>query len=201
MICEFKSNEGYANSYVICRFHECIIINPAHSYEEIIEYVGPRTLIGLFATEISKSTIDQVHYYNVPLYLSKDQEDELKNDLINGYKIRSEVSFTLDKLNVINYEDGRNIKIGGLALKFHVITGAIGAVTVFEFQDNLFVGSIFNNQKLIKKARYKSSIYDLKKSILKIINLPEGFNLYHSFREKNKLSTEKLTNIGIERWL
>ena len=185
MIAEFKSNEGYANSYVICRFHECIIINPSHSYESIISYVGARNIIGLFVTEVSKHTIDQIGYYQVPLYLTKQHYEAIKSEnIIDGYRYSKEYPFYLEKINVQKIEEEKIFLIGDLELKIHMINGLIKPVTVFELEDNLFVGNLFDDKKIAKKATYKGAIYDLKRSITKFVGFSDYYTLYHSYRAK-----------------
>ncbi len=200
MVAEFKSS-NYANSYVICRFHECVIINPSHSYEEISDYIGSRSIVGLFATEISKENIDQIAYYSAPLHLSTEQIEAINSDFILGYDYKKNYPFNLNKIKIIEYFNEQQFKIGGNNFQVLIIDGVQTPTTIFIYKDNLFVGNLFNNNKLAKKANYKSSIYDLKKSIVKLINLPDDYKLYHSYRESNKFSQEKNNNPDLNRWL
>lgn len=200
MIAEFTSSSGYFNTYVICRFHECVIINPSHSYEEIAGYIGPRTIIGLFATEITKYNIDQIGYYKAPLYLSNEQEEELRSDYIKGYETRK-YPFDLTRLKILNYSNEEKIKLGENYIEILIVKGIHTPTSVFRYKENLFVGSLFHGNKLAKKANYKSSIYDLKRSIQTIIGLSSDILLYHNTRKPNKLGNEKNTNQDIERWL
>lgn len=200
MIAEFTSIDGFFNTYVICRFHECVIINPSHSYEVITKYIGPRTIIGLFATEITKYNIDQIGYYKAPLYLSNEQEEELRSDYIKGYETRK-YPFDLTRLKILNYSNEEKIKIGENYIEILIVNGIHTPTSVFRYKENLFVGSLFHRNKLAKKANYKSSIYDLKRSIQTIIGLSSDILLYHNTRKPNKLGNEKNTNQDIERWL
>lgn len=202
MITEFKSNGKYANSFVICRFHECVIVNPSHSYEEIASFVGAKKIVGLLVTEVLKQTIDQIGYYNAPLYLSKWQEEAITRGFIPGYDDHEKAfPFDLRKIDIITYNHMEKIKLGESYLETIIIDGLSNPTTVFRFNKSLFVGGLFTNNKLAKKANYKSSIYDLKKSIQTVIYLEGDFTLYHSAREPNKLANEKITNPDLKRWV
>lgn len=201
MITEFKSTSKYANSYVICRFHECVIVNPSHSYEEIASFIGARKIVGLLATEVLKQTIDQIGYYHAPLYLSKEQEKAITSGFIPGYDYHEKAfPFDLKKIEIITYNHMDKIKLGESYIEAIIIDGLNNPTTVFRFNKSLFVGGLFANYKLAKKASYKSSIYDLKRSIQTVICLEGDFTLYHSVREPNKLANEKITNPDLKRW-
>lgn len=201
MIEVFKGESGFANTYVISRFHECIIINPSHSYEQIIEFIGPKKLIAIFITETSKATIDQLSYYNVPIYLSERQYYNLEDNTVLGYSYKEKIPFNYQNLKYQIIEDGYTFKIADLILKTHIIFGAREAINVFEIADNLFVGSLFDNQKITKKAPYKSSIYDLKRSIQELLKLPKNYKLHHNFKSSNIFSNEILINEHLQRWI
>lgn len=200
MIQEFKSVDGFANCYVISRFHECVIINPAHSYEEVIKYIDSKVIKGIFVTEVTKQTIDQIGYYQSPIYLSVEQKNSL-DDSIPGYNSLREIPFKKDQLKILIYDNLFELEIADNKLVTHVIEGVDTPTTVIQFANNLIVGNLFINGKICKKASYKSSIYDLKKSILELMNLRGNYNLHHSFRVKNTFSNEKLNNTFINRWL
>lgn len=200
MIQTFVSKEGFSNCYVICRFHECVIINPSHSYEQITSFIGQKTITALFLTEPSKITIDQIGYYQAPIYLTKRQHEEMINSNINGYDYLNKPSFNISNLK-FNIIDNKYIfELADLNIKVYDIQGSKEALAVFELDNNLFVGNLFRNNRIAKKAKYKGSIYDLKKSIQEILHSVNNPLIYDILNKPRLLNSEIKQNDELRNW-
>ena len=55
---QFKENDTFAHSYLICRFDQCMLIDPSHDIEEIHKALDHRTLSGILLTHAHH---DHVH--------------------------------------------------------------------------------------------------------------------------------------------
>lgn len=200
MIEVFKSNQDFANVYLICRFDECILINPSHSYEKIISLVGSRTIKYILLTEVSKKTADQIGYYQSLIYLTKDQIESIKDNNITGYNNVNKAPFNLNNLKIAELTKDTKLTLSDYKLKQYLIKGTKEFIAVFEFIDLLFCGSLFDDNKLAKKASYKGAIYDLRNSIKEILNRDNNPKIYHNYNKPSLLSTEILNNQTLKNW-
>ncbi len=200
MIQTFKSSAGFSNTYVICRFSECIIINPSHSYEEIIEYIGNKKIVGIFITEPSNITLDQIGYYETNIYLSPRQFESINNNSIEGYDYKNKPPFNIERLNIIKLNLEEEFMFADLKIKSYEIIGAKKVLACHLISNNLFTGSLFLNNKIIKKDKYKSAIYDLRRSVQRMVEDLKNPMIYNLIDKPRLLSTEILLNEDLQNW-
>lgn len=200
MIQTFKSSTGFSNTYVICRFSECIIINPSHSYEEIISYIDNKKIVGIFITEPSNITLDQIGYYNSKIYVTPSQFESFNNNQIEGYDYKNKPPFNIEnlKLTLLNLEE--EFMFADIKIKSYEINGARKVLACHLISNNLFTGSLFLNDKIIKKDKYKSAIYDLRRSVQNMISDLKNPIIYPLIGKERLLSTEVLLNEDLQKW-
>lgn len=201
MVETFKSIDGYANVYVVCRFDECVIINPSHSFHEITNYIGGRTIKGIFITETTRITIDQIGYYDATIYMTQSQYNSLKSNSILGYNniIKEPFDYLLLKHFII--DDDFKCSLADYQLKPHLIKGSRLDILAIQITNHLFIGGLIKNNNLAQKARYKGAIYDYKKSLKELMGLDKNLMIYSNFDKPKTLVDTISNNHLIKKWL
>lgn len=200
-ILKYSLGQMQANCYfLVDNDNNCLIIDPADEANFILEELQRRKLklVGMLAThghfdhlmavgEIQKT-------FNIPFYISKkdlflvNRLDETAKYFLNY----SPIIFPI--LKIKNLDNKNLLKIKNFKLKIIFVPGHTPGSVCFYFENEKI---IFTGDTLFKGniGRYDFSYSDkkeLKKSLKKILSLPEDVTVYPGHGEKTIIKNEKI---------
>lgn len=198
----YASVGKFSNQYLVCRFNECVLINPSHDYENVYEELGLRTLKAILITNLERSTIYELDYYNAPVFLLKKDYENLTKKIVRGYTSLKPLNFDPININLNIIEDGFKLMLANEPVIAHEVFGAKRPLVVYQIGDMLFGGNLFSKEgKLISKNQTKRAIYKLKEAILNFKSLDPNTDVYLNYGTKTKLQTLYNNSEQIKKWI
>lgn len=107
-----KSGMLQTNTYIVSIDNNCVIIDPAFAYQEIVDYIGGKDfkVLAILLTHGHFDHIDctdqLVRIYGCKVYLGKDDVELVLNSQLNGSKkyLRKDITIKKESLNVFDKE-------------------------------------------------------------------------------------------------
>ena len=199
MIKTLFGNDEFANSYVLCRFDTCVLIDPSHDLAEIMDVIGPKKIEGILITHAHSDHVDLIHQFDVPIYIHKDDASLLFEDQYNGYAPNKH-PYSRKNLKLILLEDGQNIKFADQFIKVIHTPGHTKGSVSFLYQDHLFTGDTLFKESVGRHDLYSGSLPQLKQSILKLMTLHNDIKIYPGHDELTNMRYEKKNNPFYVKW-
>ncbi|MDY0075078.1 MAG: MBL fold metallo-hydrolase [Acholeplasmataceae bacterium] len=197
---QFKGNEDLAHGYLICRFDTCLLIDPAHSYDDIILALGGRSLSGIVLTHAHNDHIDLIGHFDAPIYIHQDDAHLLFEDHLNGYAPKTH-PYKRKLLDLKLVSDGEHIKLADHHLEIiHTPGHTKGSICIL-YENKLFTGDTLFKESVGRHDLYSGNLFDLKRSILKILSLPSQTKIYPGHDEGTTVRNEQKNNPFYIKWL
>jgi hydroxyacylglutathione hydrolase len=199
-ILTFALGQLQANCYFLIKGKDCLVIDPADSADFILEEVQRRNLnlVGMIATHghfdhVMAVGEIQLSFPSLPLHIHKKDTfliDRLEKTA--AYFLGYEPVIIKPKL--LNYLSEGDMTIGAFSFSILYLPGHTPGCVGFYFPEE---NTIFSGDTLFKGAigRYDFSYSDatlLKKSLKKLITLPESTIIYSGHGEVTTVADEKL---------
>lgn len=199
MIKMIKGNETHANSYVICRFDQCVIIDPSYHLPEILDAIGERKTIGVLLTHAHDDHMDLIESFDCPIYIHKDDAYLMFEDRYNGYHDRKR-PYHKKNLELILIEDEDKIKLADQFILCIHTPGHTKGSTSYLYQSHIFTGDTLFKESVGRHDLYSGSLPKLKQSVLKIMALNNQVRIYPGHDDKTDIRYEKKHNPFYIKW-
>jgi glyoxylase-like metal-dependent hydrolase (beta-lactamase superfamily II) len=199
MIKTIFGNEQYANQYIICRFDQCILIDPSHDLAQLTEIINQRKIMGVLITHAHQDHIDLIGDFECPIYIHEEDAHLLFEDRYNGYD-QYKRPFSRKSLNLKLLTDKNRIQLAdGYVEVIHTPGHTKGSVC-YLYQNHLFTGDTLFKDAVGRHDLYSGSLKALKQSVLKIMSLSNQMKIYPGHDELTTMREEKKNNPFYLKW-
>lgn len=200
MIYQYKGNDELSHTYMVCRFNTCIVIDPSHSYDEIQRDLKEREIILVLLTHAHSDHVHQIEDYKVPIYIHEDDAYLLFDDKHNGYA-NSKRPYLRKNIDLRLIKNHDKIQMADQFIEVIHTPGHTKGSCSFLVNNALFTGDTLFHNDVGRHDLMSGSIYDLKKSILKIIDeLNPNTKVYPGHDELTTIRNEKKSNPFYLKW-
>ncbi|NLK11970.1 MAG: MBL fold metallo-hydrolase [Candidatus Phytoplasma sp.] len=161
-------SQTLAQGYLICRFNQCMLIDPPNNIEQIEDYLEQRELIGILITHAHFKHLSMIHYYDVPIYIHHHDAHLLFEDKYNGYYHKKR-EYKKSDLNLKILKDQDEINLADQKIICLSTPGHTKGSMVFSYQDYLFTGDTLLKENVGSYEKYSGNLFELKNSVLMIM--------------------------------
>ncbi|RJX26643.1 MAG: MBL fold metallo-hydrolase [Acholeplasma sp.] len=196
---QIKGNDDLSHVYILCRFNQCLIIDPSHSYDEIIHAVGERTISGILLTHAHADHVDLIGHFDVPIYLHSEDAHLLFEDQYNGYAPKAH-PYKRKQLNFIFVNEGEKIMLADHVIDVFYTPGHTKGGLSFLYDQKLFTGDTLFKEDVGRHDLYSGNLVDLRKSILKLLALSGNIKVYPGHDDPTTIRHEQKNNPYYLKW-
>ncbi len=200
MIKTIKGDDIYSNTYVICRFDSCIVIDPSHDMASIDQAIGERKVIGVGVTHAHADHVDLLQMFDAPIYIHREDAHLLFEDQYNGYLSKPH-PYQRKQLDIKMVEDDDVIKIADQQIKIIHTPGHTAGSISFLYLEHLFTGDTLFKESVGRHDLYSGSLKSLKQSVLKLMDLNSNIKIYPGHDELTTMRNEKKKNPFYIKWV
>lgn len=195
----FRGNDENAHAYLVCRFDQCYVIDPANHYAEIIEALGPRKLLGVLLTHAHSDHVDDIGRFNVPVHIHKSDAPLLFMDDANGYHPRKH-PYQRRNLSIRSITDGMRLALADGFIEVMHTPGHTKGSCSFLYQDAIYTGDTLFRESVGRHDLYSGNLSELKQSVLKIMDLPANTRIYPGHDRFSSIRHEQKNNPFHIKW-
>ena len=200
MLTIFPEVLSAANSYLICRFDSCYLIDPSHDLEGIYKELGEKRLLGILLTHAHFDHIHLVGHFRVPIYVTHF-ETSLLFDSKKSYYYPNPLPYRREDLDIKLIKDGDLIPFADSYIKVIETPGHTKGSVTFSYNDKLFAGDCVFRGSVGRWDLYSGHLPDLKKSVVNLINsFPNDTKIYSGHGDVTTVGTEKRFNQYYLKW-
>jgi hydroxyacylglutathione hydrolase len=196
----FKGNEDIAHGYLICRFDVCYLIDPAQDYNVISKALGTKQLHGILLTHAHNDHVDLIGHFSVPIYMHFDDAHLLFEDTYNGYHPKKH-PYKRSELNLRYVNDGDKLPMADQFIEVMHTPGHTKGSLCFLTEGKLFTGDTLFKHSVGRHDLYSGSLPELKKSIVKIMELPGQTKVYPGHDDNTSIREEQKNNAFYKKWI
>ncbi len=197
---QYKENDVFAHSYLLCRFDSCFLIDPSHDYEIIKRDLAGRKLIGLLLTHAHYDHIDIIGEFDVPIYLHFSDAHLLFEDSRNGYAPLRH-PYKKKELELRYVSHGMKINFADQFIEVLHTPGHTKGSVSYLYNQKLYSGDTLFKGSVGRHDLYSGSLVSLKKSVLLLCSLPANTKVYPGHGEKTTIRNEQKNNQFYLKWL
>lgn len=178
VLCESYNN---ANTYVVSKGKECIIIDPANDVRFVKKMVGENKVQGIFLThghyDHFKELENTLKEYDVKCYMHKNALEKL-SDIDKSYAraFRCLNPLILDRNKVVFVSEGETIKFDHLEIKILYKPGHTDCSIVLIIDNLMFTGDLLFKQSVGRTDLYSGSVVAINRSLQEIKKMDKKGN-------------------------
>ena len=197
---QFKGNDDLSHVYMLCRFDTCILIDPSHSYDAIIDAMGDKKLAGILLTHAHNDHVDLIGHFEVPIYLHKEDAHLLFEDQYNGYAPKTH-PYKRKNMDLRYVGDGDQIPFADHFIHVMYTPGHTKGGLSFMYEQKLFTGDTLFKESVGRHDLYSGNLPELRKSVLALLSLPGNTKIYPGHDETTTVRYEQKNNPFYEKWM
>lgn len=200
MFYQIIGNQEVAHTYIICRFGRCFIIDPASRYDQIVEKIGDFTIEGILLTHAHHDHVHLIASFHVPIYIHEQDAALLFEDKYNGYgEVKRPYKRRELELKIIR--DSDKIMLGDEPIfVYHTPGHTMGSVS-YHYHQYVFTGDTLFKNDVGRHDLYSGNLSMLKRSVLRILELPGNIKICPGHDEMSTVREEKKYNPFYLKWL
>jgi hydroxyacylglutathione hydrolase len=195
----FKGDDDRAHGYLICRFDKCFLIDPAHSYDDIIEALGGRQLEGILLTHAHQDHVDLIGRFLVPIYVHASDAHLLFDDSKNGYHPQKHPYHRKD-LDLRLMHGKTTLDLADQKVIVHPTPGHTKGGVTYQFQNRLFTGDTLFKESVGRHDLYSGSLPELKRSVLGLLLMPGDLKIHPGHDAPTSIRYEQKHNPFYLKW-
>ena len=197
---QFKGNEDLSHVYLICRFDTCVLIDPSHSYDDIVHAIGDKTLTGILLTHAHMDHIDLIGSFDVPIYMHADDAHLLFEDQYNGYAPKTH-PYKRKNLDLRYVKQGDKIPFADHFIDvFHTPGHTKGSLS-FLYDQKLYTGDTLFKESVGRHDLYSGNLPELRKSVMALLSLPSAIKIYPGHDDATTVRYEQKNNVFYVKWM
>lgn len=197
---QFKENEAFAHSYLLCRFDTCYLIDPSHDLEAMHQALNGRTLAGILLTHAHSDHIDLIGEFEVPVFIHFDDAYLLFEDQYNGYAPHTH-PYKRKNLELKYITNQQKIPFADQFIEVIHTPGHTKGSVCFLYDFKLFTGDTLFKGSVGRHDLYSGSLTELRKSVLHLGSLPGNTKIYPGHDESSTMRFETKNNPFYVKWL
>ena len=203
VLCEHPNN---ANTYIVSKGSNVIIIDPANDVRSIKTIVKDRNVIAILLTHGHYDHFKKLHkllkIYNVFVYMHKNAYMKLKNvDLSCARYFGCNVPCELKEEDVIFVNEGTKINLSGFEIKCIYKPGHTDCSIVYQIDNSLFTGDFLFENGIGRCDLPTGNNLIMYRSLKEIKQFGKGndFEIYPGHGDSTSLIKEIKTNYYLLR--
>ncbi len=200
MIKTIKGNDFQSNTYVICRFDTCVVIDPSHDMDLIDTYITDKKIAGILITHAHADHLDLIGQFNAPIYIHKEDAHLLFEDQYNGYAPQKH-PYQRKQLDIKMIDDGYKIGLADQYIEVLHTPGHTRGSISFLYLTHLFTGDTLFNESVGRHDLYSGSLKMLKQSVLRLMSLRNEIKIYPGHDDLTTIRNEKKKNPFYIKWV
>jgi glyoxylase-like metal-dependent hydrolase (beta-lactamase superfamily II) len=197
---QFKGNEDLSHVYLLCRFDTCVLIDPSHSYDDIVHQMGEKTLSGILLTHAHMDHIDLIGSFDVPIYMHADDAHLLFEDQYNGYSPKNH-PYKRKNLDLHYVNQGDKIPLADHMIDVYHTPGHTKGSLSFLYEGKLFTGDTLFKESVGRHDLYSGNLPELRKSVLTLLSLPSNIKIYPGHDDVTTVRYEQKNNSFYIKWM
>ncbi|MBE0700191.1 MAG: MBL fold metallo-hydrolase [Acholeplasmataceae bacterium] len=196
---QFIGNDTISHAYLICRFDQCLIIDPSHDFEAIQQALNGRTLLGILLTHAHSDHVDLIGYFDVPVHVHFDDAHLLFEDQYNGYAPHAH-PYKRKNLRLNYVTHATRIPFADHYVEVFHTPGHTKGSVCYLYDQKLYTGDTLFKGSVGRHDLYSGSLPDLRKSILMLCDLPANIKVYPGHDEQSTIRYEYQNNPFFLKW-
>ena len=197
---QLKGTEDLSHVYLLCRFDTCVLIDPSHSYDEIIHHMGEKTLAGILLTHAHSDHVDLIGSFDVPIYMHQDDAHLLFEDQYNGYHPKAH-PYKRKNLDLRYVSEGDKIQLADHTIDVFYTPGHTKGGLSFLYEGKLFTGDTLFKESVGRHDLYSGNLAELRRSVLKLLALPSQIKIYPGHDDVTTIRYEQKNNPFYVKWM
>ncbi|MCF7931059.1 MAG: MBL fold metallo-hydrolase [Acholeplasmataceae bacterium] len=197
---QFKENETYAHSYLLCRFDTCYLIDPSHDLEAMHQALSGRKLAGILLTHAHHDHVHLIGDFDAPIYLHLDDAHLLFEDQYNGYAPHAH-PYKRKNLDLKYITHNDKLPFADQFIEVIHTPGHTKGSVCFLYDFKLFTGDTLFKGSVGRHDLYSGSLPELRKSVLFLGTLPGNVKIYPGHDESSTMRYEQKNNPFYVKWL
>lgn len=200
---KFVSSFAESNCYLITNENKSIVIDPSVAYD--IVYQNEYSEIeGVFITHGHFDHFYAIDSYlkktNAKIFLHKNALDKLIDSEKNySFYFPKKLSVNIPAERIVFLNENSKIDIIGLELKMMETFGHTDCSICLIINDNIFTGDTLFKNTIGRTDLYSANNDQMVKSLRKLKQISQNYNIYPGHGEKTTLDVERLNNIYLKR--
>ncbi|MFP4187711.1 MAG: MBL fold metallo-hydrolase [Acholeplasmataceae bacterium] len=195
----FRGNDENAHAYLVCRFDQCYVIDPASHYAEISDALGSRKLMGVLLTHAHSDHVDDIERFNVPIYIHMSDAALLFMDEANGYHPRKH-PYQRRNLTIRSLMDCMRLPLGNGYIEVMHTPGHTKGSCSFLHRDEIYTGDTLFFEAVGRHDLYSGNLSELKRSVLRIMELPAQTRICPGHDRMSSIRHEQRNNPFYGKW-
>ncbi|MBN2268202.1 MAG: MBL fold metallo-hydrolase [Acholeplasmataceae bacterium] len=196
---QFKENETFAHSYLICRFDQCMLVDPSHDLEDIHKVLDHRTLSGILITHAHHDHVHLIGDFQTKIYIHQADQHLLFEDQYNGYAPQKH-PYKRKDLELVSINDNDKIPLADHFITVIHTPGHTKGSVCFLYNDQLYTGDTLFKESVGRHDLYSGNLVELRKSILKLCELPSSIKVYPGHDDITTIRYEQKNNPFYVKW-
>lgn len=176
------------NTYLIINDKKGIIVDPTIGLEKYIDDIKKINITAILLTHCHIDHIASAHLFDAPIYMSKIDAINIKDNRINLSNTFG-IPFIFPSNNIIGLDD-EVLSLNNLKIECILTPGHTSGGMCFLINDSLFSGDTLFQVGIGRTDFPTGNINDLKKSLLKLKQLPKNTKIYPGHGELSTLEFE-----------
>lgn len=196
MIKKFICGSFFSNCYLLVNDKKCIIIDPGLNFNKYAEIIKKEyDVVAILLTHGHIDHIDGLKYFDVPIYIYKDEVPFLEDADLALYSLFNvKKDFDVSRLNIVKINDNYLIDLLDFKIKvIHTPGHTVGSVC-YLYENNLFSGDTLFNLSVGRVDFPTGDFKQLDSSLKKLFNLPADTIVYPGHGEATTIGFEKNNN-------
>lgn len=186
-----------SNTYIWCRHEACMLIDPSDHLQAIQETLAKYTLEYIVLTHAHADHMHLLDQFDVPIYLHEKDFVLLKNPKHIGYP--HGFPYALNTLKILKIPN--KIKLSDMTIDVIHTPGHSPGSICLHHKNILIAGDTLFKSSIGRTDLFLSSLNDIKKSVIELMNLPSSTKVYPGHGEKTTIRQEKSHNSFVIKWL
>jgi glyoxylase-like metal-dependent hydrolase (beta-lactamase superfamily II) len=187
----------FTNTYIISKDDKCIIVDPGLGFEGVQEEIKAKYQVeAILITHGHIDHIDGIKYFDCPVYIHKDDENNLYDSDLSLYSMmKMKTPFKKGNVNIITVEDNSEFELLGYKFKVLHTPGHTRGSVCYNYGNKVLSGDTLFKMSCGRTDFPTGNQSKMRESLKKIVSTySDSFVVYPGHDEKTSIKEEKKYN-------